>query len=426
MRDNAANQQRNRRESDNQRTPTTIAECAQIPRWVAWRMEEDEGSDGEINKKKVPVDPATGRRARTNDPMTFGTRAEADRRWRLMTTAHDGGGIGFVLGHISSRHVLFGIDLDSCIDPRTGKIAAWAREIIDRFDSYAEISPSGEGAKVFFLMRAADADAVKQLLGTGEAGKQLTRKTFSVGEHRELALDTARFYTITEWRLEDAPMDFNVIPVEEIKWLFEEAGPAYQRLHGKSEGSSGTVGREGRDESNSGYGFRLFQKCQLMGDTFEQAVEKLRADAGPAGDWARYAPNREIKRTWENSKLGTGNIHSWDEPDLSLLDDRRGDLPEFPLDTLEPEKLRDWVNQAAEGAGTSIGHVAVPLIGVASGLIGTVRKALTRRVNAEESQKIIDRLVQAGWLKEAETEPHRGRPPRRWNVNERLFAQGGG
>jgi hypothetical protein len=29
-----------------------------------------------------------------------------------------------------------------------------------------------------------------------------------------------------------------------------------------------------------------------------------------------------------------GCTHSWDDPDWSVLDDRRGDLPEFPVDTL--------------------------------------------------------------------------------------------
>jgi len=42
-----------------------------------------------------------------------------------------------------------GLDLDSCIDPQTG-IADWANEIITRFNTYGEISPSGKGVKLFF------------------------------------------------------------------------------------------------------------------------------------------------------------------------------------------------------------------------------------------------------------------------------------
>jgi hypothetical protein len=75
-----------------------------------------------------------------------------------------------------------------------------------------------------------------------------------------------------------------------------------------------------------------------------------------------------------NAANSSESIHSWEEPDPSILDDRRGELPEFPLDALSPEGLRDWVKRAAHGTGTSVDHVAVPLLGIASSLIGTARR----------------------------------------------------
>src|SRR5262249_22414296 len=33
---------------------------------------------------------------------------------------------------------------------------------------------------------------------------------------------------------------------------------------------------------------------------------------------------------------GKQPLHDWDSPDWSILDDRRGELPEFPLDCLSP------------------------------------------------------------------------------------------
>jgi hypothetical protein len=68
------------------------------------------------------------------------------------------------------------------------------------------------------------------------------------------------------------------------------------------------------------------------------------------------------------------SIHSWDDPDISLLDDRRGDLPDFPVDALRSKFLQQWVERAAHGTGTNIDHVAVPLLGICSGLIGTARR----------------------------------------------------
>ena len=64
---------------------------------------------------------------------------------------------------------------------------------------------------------------------------------------------------------------------------------------------------------------------------------------------------------------------TWEEPDWALLDDRRGELPDFPVEAL-PASLRGWLLRAARGAGVTPGHVAVPLLGIASSLIGTARR----------------------------------------------------
>jgi hypothetical protein len=91
---------------------------------------------------------------------------------------------------------------------------------------------------------------------------------------------------------------------------------------------------------------------------------------------------RQITRAREkmSDPSSSKSIHSWEEPDVSLLDDRRGDLPTFPLDALFPDELQRRVELAAHGTGTSIDHVAVPLLGIASSLIGR-----TRRVRASSS-----------------------------------------
>jgi SOS response regulatory protein OraA/RecX len=51
------------------------------------------------------------------------------------------------------------------------------------------------------------------------------------------------------------------------------------------------------------------------------------------------------------------------------------------------------------------------------------REALTRRLNADEVQTVIDGLARAGWLREVTaTAEGPGRPARRWEVNPRLFS----
>jgi hypothetical protein len=79
----------------------------------------------------------------------------------------------------------------------------------------------------------------------------------------------------------------------------------------------------------------------------------------------RAAAERQLRRA--HAKIGSSGsisepIHDWDDPDPSILDDRRGDLPEFPLDQLASTPLRDWAKSAAHGTGTSVDHVVVPLL----------------------------------------------------------------
>src|SRR5262249_16398543 len=56
-------------------------------------------------------------------------------------------------------------------------------------------------------------------------------------------------------------------------------------------------------------------------------------------------------------------LHDWDAPDWSILDERRGELPDFPLECLSTP-VRAWVERAARGAGVTLAHVAVPALGI--------------------------------------------------------------
>jgi len=113
------------------------SELAAKRQWVLWRYEERGGKP-----TKVPYR-VSGEHASTVDPSSWVTMSEA-----LAELYDDPGkwsGIGFVF---TPEDDFIGIDLDDCIDD-AGKLLPWASEIIDGFDSYAEISPSGKGVKIF-------------------------------------------------------------------------------------------------------------------------------------------------------------------------------------------------------------------------------------------------------------------------------------
>jgi hypothetical protein len=72
------------------------------------------------------------------------------------------------------------------------------------------------------------------------------------------------------------------------------------------------------------------------------------------------------------SKVAVPLPFTWEAPDESLLEDRRGVQPQFPRDVF-PSGLSDWLSRASRGAGTLLDHVAVPMLGAASSLIGKAR-----------------------------------------------------
>ena len=146
-----------------------------LPQWVLWRREERKGK-----LTKVPYTPY-GSLASSIDPQTWST-------FEITRKAYEKGGYDG-LGFVFVRELgLTAIDLDHCRDPSTGEIDGWALDIIERFNSYTEVSPSGEGVHIL----------IKGSLPPGVIG----RKKYLKGEgYRPLAgiemYSGGRYFTMT-------------------------------------------------------------------------------------------------------------------------------------------------------------------------------------------------------------------------------------
>jgi hypothetical protein len=108
-----------------------------LDRWVVWRLEKRKGK-----LTKPPYDAKTGKHASSTDPTTWAT---FDVAWR----AYESGkysGIGFVL----NGDGIVGGDLDHCVNSE-GEMVPTDRGIVERFNSYTEWSPGGEGARIIAL-----------------------------------------------------------------------------------------------------------------------------------------------------------------------------------------------------------------------------------------------------------------------------------
>jgi len=150
---------------------TIPVELQERNQWVTWRHERG---------TKVPYNARTGHHAKSTDPDTWSSCEVALRA--AVSRRHDG--VGFVF---SDDDPYVGIDLDDCI--ADALIAPWAQQIIEDLDSYAEVSPSGTGIKIF--ARGAVAASVKTA-------------------HIEI-YDHARYFTVTGQRLDGAPSDIRVV-----------------------------------------------------------------------------------------------------------------------------------------------------------------------------------------------------------------------
>ena len=82
---------------------------------------------------------------------------------------------------LTSDNGFVGVDLDHVRDPTTGETQEWAQDIVDRLDSYTEISPSGTGLRIFVHGALPSEGRKKGDFECYESGRYLT----VTGEHLE-------------------------------------------------------------------------------------------------------------------------------------------------------------------------------------------------------------------------------------------------
>ncbi|NOG54738.1 MAG: AAA family ATPase [Planctomycetes bacterium] len=150
-----------------------------LDHWVLWREVQRDGQ-----KAKLPFQP-NGTPAKSNDPATWHTLDAC------MDVADRYNGPGFVF---AADGGFTGIDLDGCRDPATGEIAEWARRIIERLNSYSEVSPSGTGVKIWIRGTSPFPRGKKTLLPDAPrvSSKAPGIEVYSFG----------RYFAVTGWRLD--------------------------------------------------------------------------------------------------------------------------------------------------------------------------------------------------------------------------------
>jgi putative DNA primase/helicase len=258
-------------------TGPRLALKALAPRkvWVAWKPPE-----------KKPLNPRTGAAASSTDAATWGTLAQAESRK---------GGVGLVLGqHAGIGVCLGGIDLDACRDATTGMLEPWASDILSAVPSYAEVSPSRKGVKLFFTYDQGDLGALQKAMGN-TLGKSWKR---GKGEHPpaiELHLG-GRYYTVTGERLPNVPADLAAMPAATLLRVINHLGPKFAQAPDKP-----ARNEKAQDNSRSGIAWRLAYGIRRKGgsrEDFELALEQKPELA----EWAKNP--RNVERAWNGKSDG--------------------------------------------------------------------------------------------------------------------------
>lgn len=272
------------------------------PQCCAWREESRNGKP-----TKVPYSSPRDM-ARANDAGTWLTRARAGTVAADLLSGGRKGGVGLFLGGEGDLR-FGGVDLDSCLG-LLGDLEPWATEVLARFASYAEVSPSGAGAKVFFAYRAADLEPLRAIMGT-QWGKSWSR-----GSHHEIALHLGnRYFTVTGQRLDSSPMTIQTVDRAALEWLITDAGPRFK---------DDEPATAPKDESRSGRAFRLAGECRRAGLDLDAFKAELAKDPDLA-DWAK--DSRQVKRAWDRTAAHDVAADLAEFDDLETLPEEIGGFP---------------------------------------------------------------------------------------------------
>ncbi len=299
-------------------------------RWVLWKSIKRNG-----NVTKVPMRP-DGQNASATNPQDWCRRAACEAAQQYLGAA----GIGIVLGHLNDGTCLAGIDLDNC--RHDGTLTPWAHEIVDRFATYSEVSPSGSGVKLFFTLTQEDAVFVRSQLGNRDGRKWSSGGQSNHPPAVEIYLQR-RYFTFTGDAI--GASSLRVVPKADIIWLTEAAARQFPAKSPK---------QRAVDNSRSALACRVAMAMRAKGHTIQEYEDAL-AQHPTLADWlhdkGHKIHKRELKRAWKrageylSNKAQTtmegasvfgdleqfliGNLTQGDPPDLQFLLE-----PLFPLGKL--------------------------------------------------------------------------------------------
>lgn len=175
--------------------------------WCLWKVVVRDG-----NKTKMPFQD-NGSPAKSNDPATWCDFGAALQEYK----AGEWDGIGYIF---ATDDPYTGIDLDGCRNPETKEIVQWARDIIVQLSTYAEVSPSETGVKLWVKAKWPD-----------DATHKVFPDVAAIGDKKPAieVYDSVRFFAVTGNRLRgQIEIGERQEQIDELRKRFWKPAAAYQ------------------------------------------------------------------------------------------------------------------------------------------------------------------------------------------------------
>ncbi|MED1856750.1 DUF3987 domain-containing protein [Brevibacillus reuszeri] len=352
--------------------PVSLREFKQ---WVLWgyRMRDSIKTKVPLNIAGIPSDAQD-----SDNQFTFEEVVHMYTDEEFNPEGKRFNGIGFVFKKDGG---ITGIDLDKCVDKETGKIEEWAQKIIDRFQSYTELSVSGTGVHILIEGKIPGA---KNRTGQIEM------------------YDSKRFFTVSGNRIGEVE---GVMERQDVlNSFYKEVFPENEKLATIKNESETALSLSDSDiisllikEKNGGKWAKLYQEGWKNGESYCQKYpSQSEADAAFCSKLAFYTDDPEqIERIMSKSKLGqrekwenrhdyrdsviqkalaqqterySGTKNSPSKSDSEgqadkvsetseewpdIVEFEEYELPEFPTDIF-PDWVRDYVEAIAESSQTPV------------------------------------------------------------------------
>jgi hypothetical protein len=359
---------------------------------------------------KVPFDPRTRKAASVSDPKTWGTAAEA----LACAQRHPGTitGIGIILTRLAKDAEggkitrISGADLDDCITD-AGSLTPLAAVVLGYAETYAEVSPSGNGIKALFT------DEVAEAIRNDGTGIEI--------------YGDGRFFTVTGQHWEGTPTEIGPAPRTLAK-LIATAEAAREDKHEEKRAKPNGAHTNGYANGDARGGDDFFARVNETAlanlDRWVPALHP-KAKLYPNGAWRIPAadigredlqedlsyhptgisgwgeenkftaidavmrfgkhPNAKAAAFWLCEQLGvtpaslgwrdkseraksTDQPNAWLNPDMSIAE--RSQIKPPVLPTTGFGGLKEWLSNAADAASAPIDYTALAVLSGVSGMIG--------------------------------------------------------